>query len=221
MFAPLINFLGNPHRVGVTTPSSPSVALVRRESRTPSTMKRFIVLAFAGLCPAIGAKAGEVGQVRDRISHEQFSQRLEAKPSENPISKLAQKSRGDRPKIGERKVQEAKSLLSRSEIIAYRGHWTFVPKGAILHVPTRLAARVGDRPVGRLLPWKDFLARNRGWIFAQPVLMEQARGESALSEAVLENHEKLGRVVVAVLHGGPISVKATPSDNDLTVPPKQ
>jgi hypothetical protein len=83
-----------------------------------------------------------------------------------------------------------------------------VPKGSILHVPPAYKNRLSDKPTGQLLPWKEFYQRNRGWIFTQTVDMANARGESTLPQNVLKNHQQLGRVVVAVLHQGPISVKA-------------
>ena len=99
-------------------------------------------------------------------------------------------------------------LIARSTILSHGGCWTIVPKGAVLHVPEDYRERIVPEPAGRLVPWPEFHARNRGWLHAQRVTMEQARGEAALSGEVRDNHARLGRVVVAIVPNGPISVTA-------------
>ncbi len=108
------------------------------------------------------------------------------------------------------------SLLERSVILSYGGYWTFVPKEAILAVPPTFSKRIANAPTGTLIPWPQFYARNRGWIHPQRVTLTEARGEAPLAEAVVELHRSLGRVVVAVLHGGPISVLPCPESSSNT-----
>lgn len=97
-------------------------------------------------------------------------------------------------------------LISRSTIISSGRYWTIVPKGAVLHVPKLYHNRVDSKRKGRLIPWRQFFAMNRSWITAQEVTMEVATGSEALSDKAKVSHHKVGRLVVAVLKGGPISV---------------
>jgi hypothetical protein len=125
-----------------------------------------------------------------------------------------------------KRVNELGGLVQRSTILAYGGFWTLVPKGSVLHVPPIFLSRLSSHPDGKLLPWSDFYNRNRGWIFIQPVGIANARGEVALSEKIAESNKAVGRVVVAVLHNGPISVKAPLSPvagetANTPTPPKQ
>jgi hypothetical protein len=174
-----------------------------------SPLVPILALACAGLSPLVGEEVGTAKAYQPRVSHEQLAKRLAA--SKNPLSstKAVKPVEADSIKKRDRTVVEG-GLLARSSILAYGGHWTIVPKGAVLHTPPAYKARVTSKPSGSLLPWQDFFARNRGWIHAQSIKISDARGESVLSEDVLENHKRLGRVVVAVLHNGPISVKPRP-----------
>lgn len=173
-----------------------------------TTNVALIALACAGLSPLYGEKTGKAEGIKNRPSHQELAGRM-AKRS-NPLADHNRVKPLGREEIEKKKKRDdLGSLVQRSSILAYSGHWTLVPKGAILHVPPAFKNRVSAKPVGELLPWKEFLARNRGWIFTQPVQMKNARGEKALSENVLKNHRQLGRVVVAVLHHGPISVVAS------------
>lgn len=97
-------------------------------------------------------------------------------------------------------------LVARSTIISSGRYWTIVPRGAVLHVPKLYHNRVDSKRTGRLLPWRQFFAMNRSWITAQAVTMEEATGEQAISDKAKVSHHKVGRLVVAVLKGGPISV---------------
>jgi hypothetical protein len=67
---------------------------------------------------------------------------------------------------------------------------------------------VVTRPSGKLLTWREFSARNRGWLHLQNVTLAHARGETPLAPEVFESHRTIGRVVVAVCEGGPISMPA-------------
>ena len=101
-------------------------------------------------------------------------------------------------------------FLKRSSILFYRGTWTIVPKNAVMHIPATLQDRIVDKPEGTLLPWSEFCLINRGWLHLQKVRMSDARGDTTLSEGALEAHQSLGRVVVAVYKGGPISMPVAP-----------
>ena len=107
---------------------------------------------------------------------------------------------------GEIRESRTTSFLKSSTLLAFNGHWTLVPKRAVIHIPEALQSRIVTKPSGKLLPWTEFLALNRGWLHTQNVAMSDARGETELSPAVCEAYRATGRVVVAVHQRGPISM---------------
>jgi len=125
------------------------------------------------------------------------------------------------PRDAARRPRESKSpgnLLARSTVLAQGGFWTIVPQGAVIHVPDNFRSRVGAEPQGTLLRWKDFYARNRGWLHPQPVSFAQAAGKAPLSRETLDLHKDLARVMVAVLHGGPITLHPDRQDPEQPTP---
>jgi len=165
-----------------------------------------VALACAGLSSLHGEKAGEAEALKTRTSHAALAKRM-AK-GDDPLANHGKAKPLAQESIKKKEKRELGGILSRSTILAHGGFWTIVPKGSVLHTPPAYKARLSDKPVGRLLDWKEFYSRNRGWIFTQTVEIANARGEAPFSEEVLKNHKQLGRVVVAVLHQGPISVRA-------------
>ena len=176
-----------------------------------NTIPFAIALAGMALAAEVPANAEAPSQ---RLSHEELAARGEERA--NPLAGRRAVRQIDPASVGkkERRKIGGESLLARSLILSYRGTWTIVPKGAILHIPDNYQDRIAPGPSGRLIPWNEFYVRNRGWIHTQRVTIEHARGETALSPEVLEFHKRLGRVVVAVLHQGPISVKAPVEPQD-------
>jgi len=99
------------------------------------------------------------------------------------------------------------SILAQSSILNDGSFWTLVPKGAVLHIPAGHQAKVDAKPVGTLLPWADFLARNFAWLGTCDIDLAQAAGTRPMAADLPETWGKLGKVVVAVHFAGPISVK--------------
>ena len=178
-----------------------------------STITLSFALALAALVPLAAEVPADGESPRSRLSHEDLAARG---AGNNPLAGRRAVKEVDHTAIQKKKRRDlgGGSLLSRSLILSYRGTWTIVPKGAVLHVPAAYRERIVPGPTGRLIPWTEFYARNRGWIHTQNVTFEHARGEAALSPEILELHKRLGRVVVAVLHQGPISVKAPVEPKD-------
>lgn len=100
----------------------------------------------------------------------------------------------------------AASIVGRSTILHDGKHWTLVPNGSVVHVPETLKGKVNSRPVGTLLPWQDFLTRNRGWLTTAEISFDQAAGNEVLPAASIANWKNSGKLVVTVHHMGPISV---------------
>ena len=110
-----------------------------------------------------GSLRSGIGEVRPLPTHGQLQERRESARIDPKIAivenpKPLQKIRSD----------QSQSLLDRSTVLVYRGHWTLVPKGSVLHVPLNLKSRIGKGGQGDLLPWPDFLSRNRTWLRAHP-----------------------------------------------------
>jgi len=103
------------------------------------------------------------------------------------------------------------SLIGQSDVLNDGINWTLVPKGAVLHVPQPFATRVGSKPLGTLLSWIDFLKVNRSWLFTEEVQIDQAAGKRPIPPSRADAWNKLGKVVVAVHRGGPISVRPEPA----------
>jgi hypothetical protein len=103
------------------------------------------------------------------------------------------------------------SILAQSTILNDGSSWTLVPKGAVLHIPAGHQAKVGAKPVGTLLPWSDFLARNFSWLGTCDIDLAQAAGTRPMAAELPATWTKLGKVVVAVHFAGPISVKPAPA----------
>ena len=101
---------------------------------------------------------------------------------------------------------EKKSILASSDILAYRGEATLVPKRAVLHKPKGMEDKIGMQDGARFVDFQEFLTQNRSWLTTADVNRPQAEGNEPLSEALLKSFAKETRVVIATYNGGPISV---------------
>lgn len=130
------------------------------------------------------------------------AQELPGKQQNAPLSNLSQtvKSEVTVPRAA------SQSIMAQSEILHDGEHWTLVPKGAVLFVPQKKSLNVGARPIGTLLQWRDFLAKNPTWISTHETSYAQASGDTPLPEGAVEFWSKQVRVIVAVHQGEPISV---------------
>ena len=168
-----------------------------------------ITLALAALSPANGGEVAVAGKAKLRPTHDQLAKR---KSTGHEITKGAAHFVPAEPGTVQRKQREATSLIDRSTILSFGGFWTIVPKDAVIHSPSNYRARLVTKPTGRLLPWQEFHARNRGWIHTQNVSLSEARGETPLTQETIDTYRRTGRLVVAVCHQGPISMKAAKED---------
>ncbi len=140
--------------------------------------------------------------IRDAMTHEQLAAMLQEAQNEDPMKNLPP-STGEDPS----KVNQPESLMSRSDVIAFGGNATMVPKRAILFVPPQLKERMGIRDDVSLLPWEQFYTANRGWITTVEVTRDQAAGRAPLGEEMEKQIGGAGgNVIVATFKGGPISV---------------
>lgn len=100
------------------------------------------------------------------------------------------------------------------QVLVFGNFWTFVPAGAVIHVPERLQNRVNGQPSGTLLEFRDFLNRNRGWIITREVSRSQAAGKTPFSEKFQQILQNSGQVNIATLSGNPVSINpSVPTTN--------
>ena len=154
-----------------------------------------------------GIGAGAAPQIVDRVSSEELVARRQA--GADALARLSTAREAALPTAR----PEHQDVIGNSEIISCGRFWTIVPKGAVLHIPEAMAARIKGEPTGDYSPWIDFLARNRAWLETVEVSIAEASGETALPANQTERWQKNGHVVVAVHRAGPISVIRGRSDN--------
>ena len=76
--------------------------------------------------------------------------------------------------------------------------YTIVPKKSVLNFPERHRGRISKKPKGKFLFFKDFKAKNYGWIDTHKVTIEQSKGTDPIPEEKLELLKESGRVIIAV-----------------------
>jgi len=101
-----------------------------------------------------------------------------------------------------------RSLVGMSTLLAARGHWALVPKGAVIHIPKHLKEKIVSKPQGTLQDWPVFLRENAGWIHLFPVDLEIARGNKTVDEKEMKAYKTMGKMVIATSGGYPVSVAA-------------
>jgi hypothetical protein len=114
-----------------------------------------------------------------------------------------------KPEEGEAKVARPvnESIIKESTILHDGSHWTLVPNDAVMFLPESLKARVNVRPVGTLLPWSDFLRKNRTWLVTSEVSFDEAAGNQEIPAERTAQWAGEEKIVVAVHRQGPISVR--------------
>lgn len=150
------------------------------------------------------APAGGNAKLRDAATHDQLSQKLRMAQQKDPIRDVG-------PPAGkvdsDPSVQTAnRDLIKESTVLCYRGYLTLVPKQAVLHLPEPLKDRFEIKPNIIVQTWADFYRANRGWIRTVEVTREQAMGQVAIPEEIVEAYKLSTSAVIATFNGGPISV---------------
>lgn len=152
---------------------------------------------------------------RDAATHEQLSRTLRKAEAKDPMKNMTPVE-GEDPS----KVNRPVDLMEQSDIICFRGFATLVPKRAILATPENYKRYLTLEPGAKFVPWRDFYARNRGWITTVEVSRVQAEGNKKFSDETTEQIGKSSNLVVATLKGGPISVLPLKEPEDETASTK-
>jgi len=117
------------------------------------------------------------------------------------------------------KAQAERNIVTESDILCFKGVATLVPKSAVIHVPDALKERMEMVPGSKIVTWTQFIQQNRGWITSLEVKLTEATGETPFSEERAEWIAENGKIIVATLQGGPVSVlppKETPEETTET-----
>jgi len=70
----------------------------------------------------------------------------------------------DRMKLKTTQSGKTGSMINRSAILSHGKSWTIVPKEAVRDIPKNFASRVNGKREGKLVSWREFLAKNRVWL---------------------------------------------------------
>lgn len=105
-----------------------------------------------------------------------------------------------------KKVKPSRGILANSDVICFNGSATLVPKRAIIQIPKNMEDRLKYQPGAKLLSWSEFYTLNRAWITIVEVSMEQAEGQSPLSEDTQKKMVASGNLMLATYQKSPISV---------------
>ncbi|MGL4398640.1 MAG: hypothetical protein ACRCXD_02120 [Luteolibacter sp.] len=173
---------------------------------------RLMIGLLAGLYMSSSTFAADAVPTRSPIPARTTPEALAKLQKTSPIARLKQPAK-DEVTVARPSEQ---SIIKQSSILHDGTNWTLVPRGAVIFVPNAQKARVDVKPVGNLLSWADFLAKNRSWITTAGVTFEQAAGNEPTLVERSTFWAKQDKVVVAIHHNGPISVRVAPETTSLT-----
>jgi len=139
--------------------------------------------------------------MRDATTHEQLIPKLRQAQQNDPMKKMAVV-----PGADPADVYKPKDILSESDIIAFQGVATLVPKRAIILIPKNYQDRIAMLPGAKMVSWADFYVANRGWITTVEVSRTQAEGNVPLTDDTQKHLSECGNLVIATYMGGPISM---------------
>ena len=100
-------------------------------------------------------------------------------------------------------------IASYAQVIHDGANWTMIPRGAVIHATDEGLERLGGRPVGNLVSWREFLVINQDWLAAEEVTLSQAGGSRRIHPRRLEFFSKQKRMIIAVHRGSPIALEAS------------
>lgn len=95
---------------------------------------------------------------------------------------------------------------SNCHILVSGNTYTIVPKQSVLNLPERYKKRISSTPKGKFLFFKEFKAKNYGWLKTHKVTIEQSKKGQAIAEEKLKLLKESGLVVIAVRKNRPVPV---------------
>ena len=94
-----------------------------------------------------------------------------------------------------------------TDVVVDRKFHTVLPKRCILHIPVGMESKVGVAPRGKLILFNNFYQRNQNWMHKIELSYEEVNGLVPMNQDKMNRLSKLGKMIVAVHKGHPISVK--------------
>ena len=140
---------------------------------------------------------------------EQTYTRLDSKAIEQKrLAILSSQANRELVNTKARSIEESskpKNVIERSMILSANGYSTLVPKGAILHLPSKHSSKIVQEPEGNLIAFPEFLRKNIAWLTCREVSMKEAVGDQPLNEQTKEACLNAGRIVISTIQRSPVS----------------
>lgn len=145
--------------------------------------------------PAAGTGKPATTRYRDRISEVDL---LKLRAQARPMAGSAPGQAASAP--------AARTFAETSDFIAFNGQCTFVPKGAVLHVPDRMRQNIVPGMSGQVVFWTDFLNRFPAIVEPLEVTLQEASGAKPIEPKRLAAALRSERLIITVIRGNPTSV---------------
>ncbi len=142
--------------------------------------------------------AETLGSLPSREELENFRAKQRSEVAENAVIRYEKR-------VERKKHPSQLRLKDDSVVLSYLGYWTYLPAGSVIAQSSKVAERVGGGTEGRFVKFSEFFERNRSWIQAVPVTLEQAWGKEEISDSNFEVYLVEGKIVVSTYNGNPIS----------------
>lgn len=172
-----------------------------------SLASRFAGCLLMAWIAALGAAAAAPDEapeeMRDRPSREQLAGVLRNAQENDPMAALAPAAK---PDADASEPPAPRDFVASSTVLCNLGVATLVPNRAVLFVPKRFENRLTLQPNARIRSFPEFARTNQTWVRTFEVTQAQAEGKEAIDPEIFEKEKRLGHLLVATFHGGPISV---------------
>lgn len=93
-----------------------------------------------------------------------------------------------------------------SSFVSVGNRCSFLPTDAILYIPDSMKEQVSKEKTGKMVLWPDFYRSNRSHFHTVEVSPDEFTGKKPIAEARMKQWQTLGRIVVAVYRGNPITI---------------
>jgi hypothetical protein len=97
-------------------------------------------------------------------------------------------------------------LAANSTFIQIGDQFTLVPKGALLHIPKKLASLIVSEPKGTFVAWPVMQEANRAKLARFEVTVDQASGKEAIDANKLALAKRSESILVATIENGAVSM---------------
>ncbi|MFK5922240.1 MAG: hypothetical protein QM496_08680 [Verrucomicrobiota bacterium] len=142
----------------------------------------------------------------DRITAAELTERLSKEASSHKLKKQRSGVNPLKKDLKSKGIAKKRDYYDGTTILVAGDEHTVVPEGAVINLPTKLAAMVVKKPKGALLIWPEFIKKYARFVTTREVSWQTAKGEDPISDKEKKAFMIGGKVVVAVFNKNPISV---------------